>query len=100
VFINISDVIDSALEMLVPHDEILSARLGPNGTGEPPVYAEIDLKRPKPCQLTLTVHGMAKFARCGFRAQQARVDGFVEAFESLYPDVQGERLLYQVVKEG
>lgn len=100
MFINISDVIDSALEMLVPHDEILSARLGPNGTGEPPVYAEIDLKRPKPCQLTLTVHGMAKFARCGFRAQQARVDGFVEAFESLYPDVQGERLLYQVVKEG
>ena len=98
VFIDISDVIDDAIEMLAPHDDILSAHLGPNGTGKAPIFAEVDLHKPKSCQMTLTAHGMMKFLRCGARALEVRMQGFVEAFESLYPVAEDDRLLYQIVK--
>lgn len=94
VFIDISDVVDEAMEMMTPHDAILQRRFGP----EPPVHAEIELKHPKECRMTLTRHGLMKFARCYMRGGQARIEGFVEAFESLYPTPQDDRVLYRMVE--
>ena len=98
VFIDVSDVFDEVIEMMAPHDEILQAHRSPDGKA--PVHAEVELRLPKACHLTLTQHGMVKFARCKVRAHEAGGDGFVEAFESMYPATGGERVLYDLVRQG